>query len=207
MLNVSSTTTLPWSDLKTSARIVAAAFQRFAQSGFTSVTIREIAGEAGVSAALVIHYFGSKDGLRRECDSRVVKFVRDKLRTGAPAAENLDAVFVQYGAYAARAVAADSKDSRELAEVLLEVSRAVVAEGTESGTLRGSSDSEAQAVALLVLGLAPFAFPAFLARWADAGLDTAVARLAVPIAEIYTHGLVADSGLLAAAVGVRGEQH
>ncbi|HOQ54433.1 MAG TPA: helix-turn-helix domain-containing protein, partial [Micropruina sp.] len=91
MLNVSSTTTLPWSDLKTSARIVAAAFQRFAQSGFTSVTIREIAGEAGVSAALVIHYFGSKDGLRRECDSRVVKFVRDKLRTGAPAAENLQA--------------------------------------------------------------------------------------------------------------------
>ncbi|TFD05979.1 TetR/AcrR family transcriptional regulator [Cryobacterium sp. TMT1-66-1] len=203
---MSSDTTLPWSDLKMSARIVAAAFKRFARDGFAAATIREIAADAGVSAALVIHHFGSKDGLRRECNRRVVDFLRDKGRPDASAAERLDAVFVQYGSYATRAVAEDSEASRELFDVLLGMARAVVAEGAESGSLRGSSDPDAQAMALLVLGLTPFAFSAHLTRWADAGLDAAMARLAVPIAEIYTRGLVTDSGLLDAAMGIRGER-
>ncbi|MHA7283243.1 TetR family transcriptional regulator [Arthrobacter sp. TMS2-4] len=192
-------------DLTTSARIVAAAFDRFAQNDFDAVTVREIATDAGVSAALVIHHFGSKAGLRRECSRRVVEFVRDKARTGAAAVDRLDAVLVQYGSYAARSVSEDSEESRELFDVLLEVARAVVAEGAESGSLRESSDPDAQAVALLVLGLAPFTFSAHLTRWADENLDRAVERLAVPLAEIYTHGLVTGTGLLDAVVDRRGE--
>lgn len=194
-------------DLTTSARIVAAAFDRFAQNGFDAVTVREIATDAGVSAGLVIHHFGSKAGLRRECSRRVVEFVRDKARTGAAAVERLDAVLVQYGSYAARSVSEDSEESRELFDVLLEVARAVVAEGAESGSLRESSDPDpdAQAVALLVLGLAPFTFSAHLTRWADENVDRAVERLAVPLAEIYTHGLVTGTGLLDAVVDRRGE--
>lgn len=192
-------------DLTTSARIVAAAFDRFAQNGVDAVTVREIATDAGVSAALVIHHFGSKAGLRRECSRRVVEFVRDKARTGAAAVDRLDAVLVQYGSYAARSVSEDSEESRELFDVLLEVARAVVAEGAESGSLRESSDPDAQAVALLVLGLAPFTFSAHLTRWADENLDRAVERLAVPLAEIYTHGLVTGTGLLDAVVDRRGE--
>lgn len=192
-------------DLTTSARIVAAAFDRFAQNGVDAVTVREIATDAGVSAALVIHHFGSKAGLRRECSRRVVEFVRDKARTGAAAVDRLDAVLVQYGSYAARSISEDSEESRELFDVLLEVARAVVAEGAESGSLRESSDPDAQAVALLVLGLAPFTFSAHLTRWADENLDRAVERLAVPLAEIYTHGLVTGTGLLDAVVDRRGE--
>ena len=67
--------------------------------------------------------------------------------------------------------------------------------------MRRSSDPDAQAVALLVLGLAPFAFGANIARWAGAGADEGMARLAVPIAEIYTHGLVTHDGLLDAVTG------
>jgi AcrR family transcriptional regulator len=33
------------------------------------VTVRQIANEAGVSPALVVHHFGSKDGLRAEVDA------------------------------------------------------------------------------------------------------------------------------------------
>ncbi len=47
----------------TKAAILAAARESFAASGFGGTTIRAIATGAGVDAALVHHYFGSKDDL------------------------------------------------------------------------------------------------------------------------------------------------
>ena len=47
----------------TRAAILAAARARFASAGFGGTTIRAIAADAGVDAALVHHYFGSKDDL------------------------------------------------------------------------------------------------------------------------------------------------
>ena len=41
----------------------------FADRGPDAVTVREIATMAGVSPALVLHHFGSKDGLRAEVDA------------------------------------------------------------------------------------------------------------------------------------------
>jgi len=47
----------------TRAAILAAARTSFADKGFAGTTIRGVAGEAGVDAALVHHYFGTKDDL------------------------------------------------------------------------------------------------------------------------------------------------
>ena len=47
------------------------ALELFARSGPDAVTVRQIAASAGVSPALVVHHFGSKDGLRRAVDERV----------------------------------------------------------------------------------------------------------------------------------------
>lgn len=47
----------------TRAAILAAARARFASQGFSGTTIRAVAADAGVDAALVHHYFGSKDDL------------------------------------------------------------------------------------------------------------------------------------------------
>jgi AcrR family transcriptional regulator len=43
--------------------IVAAARRGFAASGYDATSLRAIAADAGVDPALVIHYFGSKEGL------------------------------------------------------------------------------------------------------------------------------------------------
>ncbi len=50
----------------TRGHILAAARRLFASEGADGTTIRAVAQAAGVDPALVIHYFGSKDGLFRE---------------------------------------------------------------------------------------------------------------------------------------------
>lgn len=47
----------------TRAAILTSARARFAAHGFAGTTIRAVAGDAGVDAALVHHYFGTKDDL------------------------------------------------------------------------------------------------------------------------------------------------
>lgn len=47
----------------TRARLLAAARSRFAEHGYAGTSVRAVAGDAGVDAALVFRYFGSKDGL------------------------------------------------------------------------------------------------------------------------------------------------
>ncbi len=60
-------------DLTARATIRNAALRLFADRGPDSVTVREIAAQAGVSPALVLHHFGSKDGLRAEVDAFAAK--------------------------------------------------------------------------------------------------------------------------------------
>jgi AcrR family transcriptional regulator len=60
-------------DLTARAIIRNAALRLFAERGAEVVTVREIAAEAGVSAALILHHFGSKDGLRTAVDEHAAQ--------------------------------------------------------------------------------------------------------------------------------------
>lgn len=74
-------------DLTTQARIRDAAIALFPAHGIKGTTVRAVADSAGVSPGLVIHYFGSKEGLHRACDQYVVQQVmelkRDALESGS----------------------------------------------------------------------------------------------------------------------------
>ncbi|KZS85064.1 HTH-type transcriptional repressor [Mycobacterium persicum] len=64
---------LPQPDDRTArARIRDEALRLFAARGPAAVTMRDIATAAGVSAALVIRHYGSKDGLIEAVDTQVV---------------------------------------------------------------------------------------------------------------------------------------
>ncbi|WP_156748893.1 MULTISPECIES: TetR family transcriptional regulator, partial [unclassified Mycobacterium] len=62
-------------DLTAAARIRDAAIEQFGEHGF-GVGLRAIAEAAGVSAALVIHHFGSKEGLRKACEDYIAETIR-----------------------------------------------------------------------------------------------------------------------------------
>lgn len=62
----SGTTTKKRDAVATRATILAAAHQRFLRESYDSVGLREIAGDAGIDAALISRYFGGKEGLFRE---------------------------------------------------------------------------------------------------------------------------------------------
>jgi len=62
---------------QTTATILDAAEKLFAERGFTAVTVRDIAAEAGVSHALVHRYLGSKRQVYREMLSRHENVIRD----------------------------------------------------------------------------------------------------------------------------------
>ena len=66
-------------DLKPAAVIREAAMRLFAERGAAAVTVRQIAAAAGVSPGLVMHHFGSKDGLREAVDRRAVAFFEEMI--------------------------------------------------------------------------------------------------------------------------------
>ena len=186
-------------DLTARARIIASATEMFAAHGFHAATVRQIAAHAGVSPALVTHHFGGKAGLREECDARVLTFLTDKSRGDLSPAATLDAALRVYGPYLARMLGDDSADTTALFAGLMRLAEQAVTAGIEAGTMRDSSDPGALAAVLVVFGEAPFFVRAPLATWAGGDVTDAISRLAGPIAQIYTHGLVTHEALTDAA--------
>jgi TetR/AcrR family transcriptional regulator, regulator of cefoperazone and chloramphenicol sensitivity len=60
-------------DLTSRAVIRDQALRLFADNGVDAVTVRQIAAAAGVSPALIVHHYGSKQGLRAAVDEHVAR--------------------------------------------------------------------------------------------------------------------------------------
>ncbi|WP_326943403.1 TetR/AcrR family transcriptional regulator [Amycolatopsis sp. NBC_01307] len=73
-------------DLTARARIRDAAIRLFTEQGAEKTSILDIAQAAGVSGGLIRHHFGSKDGLRKACDTHVfaelMRFKEEALKKG-----------------------------------------------------------------------------------------------------------------------------
>lgn len=198
-------------DLTARARIRDAAVATFAREGFHRASIRMIAQEAGVSPALVIHHFGTKEALRDECDAWVIdSFLSEKNAAhqarGAGLAARMQAALADlphyqvHIDYLTHALGDDSSHAQRLIDHLFAETREMLDGQIEDGVIREQEDPAMTAALLMVFGLAPLLMRRHLAR-ALGGEDlepTMLHRMALPLLEISTHGLYRDDSYLEA---------
>ena len=201
-------------DLTGRARIRDAAIRRFGADGF-GASVRAIAADAGVSAGLVIHHFGSKDGLRAACDEHVLRLIREA-ETEAFAQRSpgewlaqlavLDE-FAPLVGYLVQALLAGGDLAATLLERMTKDAEVYLADAVVAGTMRPSRDPAARASFLVDVGIGAVLsfvrrhppvdgdYRATLRRYAEAN--------ALPALELYTQGLLTDSSLLDAYLQYR----
>ena len=145
-------------DRTAKARIRDAAIGVFAEHGMAATTARKVASAAGVSPGLVMHHFGSMDGLRVACDDHVAGVIRD-LKGGAMAAgaafDPLAALRSQqsgppFAKYLARTLVDGSRHVAELVDELVADAVAYIETGVETGMLSPSRYPRQRAAILTI---------------------------------------------------------
>jgi AcrR family transcriptional regulator len=202
-------------DLTATARIRDAAIEQFGQHGF-DVGLRAIAKDAGVSAALVIHHFGSKEGLRRACDEFIAESVRESksesLQNSDPAGwfAQLAEIesFAPMMAYLMRSLQTGGDLAKSLWNTMIDNAEQYMADGVEAGTIKPSPDPKARARFLAMAGGGGFLLylqmhdnPSDL----RAVLHDYAQDMVLPALEVYTHGLMTDSGMYDAFLAQRAQ--
>lgn len=195
-------------DLTTRARIRDAAILRFARDGF-DVGLRQIAEDAGVSAALIVHHFGSKDGLRAECDEHVLALIREhkEKTTVVGGMENMllalasmeeSAPLLGYGL---RSMQAGGDLARSYIDHFVADAEVYCASAVAAGTMLPSLDEKARARYLTVKGFGTLLLDLTLNPPADPTdlvtfLRGYMARMGLPSFELSCQGLMTDRTML-----------
>lgn len=182
------------SDLTARARIRDAALARFGTDGIAGTSVRAVAADAGVSPGLVLHHFGSKDGLRQACDDHVLDSIRAGGEEEADALGEVLRAATPVRRYLARAFLDGSSGASALFTEIVDRTEAWLADGEREGWVRPSTDSRARAVVYVSWLLAPLVLGDHVGRLL--GGDPAETRTAVRGAkaglEMLTDGLFAD---------------
>lgn len=200
-------------DLTTTARIRDAAIRQFGEHGF-GTGVRAIATAAGVSAGLIIHHFGSKDGLRKACDDHIVEQIRsaksESIQSSDPAtwfaqmAEIED--YAPMMAYLVRSMQSGNDLAKSLWHRMIENTEQYLEAGVQAGTLKPSRDPKARARYLGMMGGGGFLL--YLQLHDNPTDVRAVLRdyaedMVLPALEVYTNGLMTDSTMYDAFVAKR----
>lgn len=189
------------------------ALRLFAARGPDAVTVRQIAAAAGVSPALVVHHFGSKEGLREVVDQHVLglfeAMVGEMTGDGAPdlydpaASGSLAEAMVAHlppgspvPAYLRRLLLADGDAGRQLFRRMYEISTMLVDALVKAGLAAPGADPAVRVAFLMANDLAVLLLREHLAD--VLGVDPlsreGTARWAREMLAIYAAGLPAAPG-------------
>ena len=189
-------------DLTARARIRDAAIAQFGRLGYAGAGMRAIAAEAEVSPALVMHHFGSKEGLRKACDEHVASVIRsakeEALTQGPP--DPLELLRTADDAqpllrYLSRMLVDGSPGVAELVDTMVADAVEYMASGVEAGFLRPSEQPYERAVLLCIWQLGAIALHGHVKRLMDIDLlgdPGAMQHWWRPALEVLTHGLFTD---------------
>ena len=194
-------------DRTTRARIRDAAIACFAESGIDATTARMVAASAGVSPGLVIHHFGSMDGLRSECDRHVASTIREYKRDAISAGPDLDVLAALRGAnagpvmaYLAAVLVDDSPIVANLVDELVADAEGYLEFGVETGMVKPSANPRGRAAVLFLWSLGALVLHRHVRRIlgvdltnTDIGTDPAIAGYAGPAYEIMGGGVLNEA--------------
>lgn len=192
----------------TRERIRDAAVARYARDGF-GVGLRAIAEDAGVSAALIIHHFGSKDGLREACDEHVLRTIAEA-ETTTMVGTSPDQVFMamasleEWGAvtgYALRSLQAGGALAQSFLGRFITDAEAYLAAGVAAGTIQPTRDEKGRARFLTMVGFGALLLDLTINPPEDPGdlagfLRGYIERMGLAGVELYTNGLFTDRRML-----------
>ena len=201
-------------DFTARARIRDAAVRRFGAEGF-GASVRAIALDAGVSPGLVIHHFGSKDGLRAACDEHVLRLIREAETDAFTASGPIELMrelaeideFAPLVGYLVQTLQTGGDLAAALLTRMTADAEAYLGAAVEAGRMRPSRDPAARASYLVDIGVG--ALLSFVRRHPPSDGDYRATLRAyaeansLPALELYTEGLLTDSTMLDAYLQLR----
>lgn len=180
---------------ETAEKILSAAVAEFARHGFTKTTVRGIAAAAQVSPGLVIHHFGSKDGLRSACDEHVFERIAESKAANAGYASMAvqmmfdDPEMSTAVDYLVKSLLDPSDHGQRYFDHYVDLVESYITDGFAGYTFRQSEDSRGQAATIAVMALAPSLLEhrlhSVLGTEDTTGMMT---RLAPHLLDLYLHG-------------------
>lgn len=194
-------------DLTTKARIRDGAIAQFGSSGFTATTVRSIAGKVGVSPALLLHHFGSKDGLRQACDD----YILDWYAAAVAAIAEDDSAGTVIGmlderpemmpiaGYVRRALVDGGPSAGRIFDAVVADTESYLQRSVVSGRIRPTDDEHGRALLMVVTSLGSHLLAEHLAPPGtppDQLLTAVSDRLMLPGLELYTFGLFTGTDYL-----------
>lgn len=197
-------------DLLPQVRIRLAALELFGDQGFDRTTVRQIAGHAGVSPALVMHHFGSKHQLRQAVDDWIMAFLVSE--KGAVITGSLMPQLGDYLTehpetrlimnYLITSMREDGTIAEQVFDRMCQTTAQILELGVQQGTIRDLPDRDAAASVLVAYSLGASMLGSHLARrlGGESLLDAEPMRRYVLAAmRVFTHGLFTDDSYLRGA--------
>lgn len=190
-------------DLTARARIRDSAIVYIGRHGFRTATVRAIATDADVSPALVIHHFGSKDGLRAACDAHITELIDELTRHASAhlgAGDTLDLInatphLAPLAPYIVRTITEGGEFAQRLWDRLVDDTERYLRAAVAGGVAHPSENERARAELVVIFKLGTYS----LARYAvgppagghptDLDIAAITDRYGVPALELFTYGL------------------
>lgn len=197
-------------DLTARARIRDSAIVYFGRHGFQSATVRAIAADAGVSPALVIHHFGSKDGLRAACDDHLTFSIDDLADHAASHLEAVDLLDLMSRTpqltplvpYMIQTITEGGDFAVKLWDRLVQDTETYLRAAVSAGKVRPTDDERVRAEVLSTFKLGMYLLSRYILPTPSSGepgdIDIAAlsARFTVPTLELFTRGMFTTSEYL-----------
>ena len=189
-------------DLTGRARIRDAALAAFGTLGFAGASLKVIAEQAGVSQPLIVHHFGSKEGLRAACDEHVRTTIREQKLAAMSEGPQLDTLAALRRAtgsranlrYLTRMLVDGAPGIDELIDELIEDGLVYEAEGIRTGVMKPSRHRRERMVVLVLWQLGLLMLHEQLDRLIGVDLlgePEQMGPYLLPVVEMFSEGVMA----------------